>query len=169
MYVYSWAICKKHLQAIRESPTRILALPTILMTPAATSCLNFLTQLHNLCRSDNSPGLEILTTVVVEFTASPRSVLVGDYVTLWPSHHIRPFALAALEGINERSAGLAVRNNYSHPSHKEPQCRGRMLVGADLFFALKSPTPQGVTLARAGVLFGEAGYGEVDPKPHLNL
>lgn len=63
------------------------------------------------------PELEIVATVVVKFTASPHSVFVGDCVRLWPSHYGRPFALAALEGINYRSVSLAVGNDGSHPSH----------------------------------------------------
>lgn len=63
------------------------------------------------------PGLEILATVVVKLTASPHGVFVGDFVRLWPSHSIRPFTLAALEGINFRSVNLAVRNDRSRPWH----------------------------------------------------
>lgn len=60
---------------------------------------------------------EILAVVVVKFMASPRGVWVGDCVRLWPSHDIRPFALAALEGINDGSLIFGVRNNCSHSSH----------------------------------------------------
>jgi hypothetical protein len=60
---------------------------------------------------------EILATVVIEFTASPHSAFVGDFVRLWSLHHMRPFALAAMEGINNRNVSLAVRNDCSHPSH----------------------------------------------------
>jgi hypothetical protein len=63
------------------------------------------------------PELEIVAKVVVKFTASPHGVFVGDCVRLWPSHYGRPFALAALEGINYRSVNLAVGNDGSHPSH----------------------------------------------------
>ena len=60
---------------------------------------------------------EILATVVIEFTASPHSAFVGDFVRLWSLHHMRPFALAAMEGINNRNVSLAVRNDCSYPSH----------------------------------------------------
>jgi hypothetical protein len=63
------------------------------------------------------PELEIVATMVVKFTASPHGVFVRDCVRLWPSHYGRPFALAALEGINYRSVNLAVGNDGSHPSH----------------------------------------------------
>ena len=71
---------------------------------------------------------EILATVVIEFTASPHSAFIGDFVRLWSLHHMRPFALAAMEGINNRNVSLAVRNDCSYPSHSNSMSRSDATV-----------------------------------------
>ncbi len=102
-----------------------------------------------LRRSFRFPGLEILATVVVKFTASPHSVFVGDRVRLWPSHYIRPFALGALEGIDYRGINLAVGNDGSHPSHSNSFSRSD---------ASRVPAPRACVIASGAVCLLQLGH-----------
>jgi hypothetical protein len=52
---------------------------------------------------------EIIAPMAFKFTASALSFSERDNVRLWLSHFIRPLAITAVENVDDRSIGVAVR------------------------------------------------------------